>query len=65
MALHQYITLEELVAYCQLCHEHGTAARSVKVDKPTLQRIRKVGNIVTANTRFLGVQFFARQTPEK
>lgn len=65
MTLHADTSLQELTAYCQLCHEHGNKARRVKVDKPTLQRIRQVAGIVTTNARFLGVQFFARQTPEK
>ena len=65
MTLHPNISLYELTEYCRLCHEYGNAARRVKFDKPTLQRIRQVGNVVTPNTRFFGVQFLARHTPEK
>lgn len=60
MNLHPNITLSELTDFCRLCHEYGSAARKVKVDKPTLQRIRRVGGIVTPHTKILGVQFFSR-----
>ena len=65
MTLHPDISFQELVDYCRLCQEYGAAALSVKVDKPTLARIRQLGNVVTQNTRFLGVRFYARQMPEK
>jgi len=65
MTLHPDISFSELVDYCRLCHEHGDMARRVKVDKPTLQRIRQVSGAVAPCTRFLGVKFIARQSSGK
>lgn len=65
MTLHPNISFSELVEYCRLCREFGNEVKSVKVDKPTLQRIRVVGCIVGKETKLLGIKFFARRMPEK
>lgn len=57
MTLHPYIGLPELIGYCQLCHEYGTKCRHVKVDSPTLLRLREVVHISEGATRFLGIKF--------
>ena len=51
MILHQYITQAELDKYCQLCNEHK--ARTVKVDKLTLTRIKNIAQ----STTYQGINF--------
>lgn len=62
MTLHQDLTIAELTDFCLLCKEYGDEVKQVRVDKPTLRRIRHVGCIVLAETKILGIRFFARNS---
>ncbi len=57
MTLHPYTSLPELIAYCQLCHEHRNKCTTVKVDALTLRRVREIAHITEIATRFLGIKF--------
>lgn len=57
MILHHYITLQELVEYCQFAHEFNGKCGRVKVDAPTLNRIRQVARLETQENRFFGIKF--------
>ena len=58
MTLHPQITKQELVAYCELCHEHKI--KSVRVDKSTAARVFE---IAMASVEFMGVKFKIKQFP--
>lgn len=58
MTLHPQISKPELVAYCELCHEHKI--KSVRVDKSTAARVFE---IVMASVEFMGVKFKIKQFP--
>lgn len=58
MKLHPDISFTELVDYCRLCREYGEMVKSVKVDKPTLARIKQVSRVITKSTVFFGVRFY-------
>jgi len=58
MTLHSQISKPELIAFCELCHEHKI--KSVKVDTDTAKRISK---IALGISRFMGVRFKIRQFP--
>ncbi len=65
MTLHPDISFQELVEYCQLCREYGDMVKSVKVDRPTLARIKQVSRFVTSANVFLGVRFYVPRNAEK
>lgn len=60
MTIHPYITLAELIEYCQMCHEHGGKCKQVRLNAPCFQRVRQVARITGDRTEFLGIKFVQR-----
>lgn len=58
--LHHHISLQELVAYCQLAHEYKGKPDKVKVNPTIYNRIREVAKISASDTEFLGIKFLKR-----
>lgn len=52
MILHPQISKSELIAYCELCHEHKI--KKVRVDVATAARILE---LAMASVVFMGIKF--------
>lgn len=59
--MHPHISLQDLIDYCQLCHEYRNKVKRVSLDTATLKRVREVARIETKETIFLGIQFSVKQ----